>query len=418
MRLKHLQTLYESMRTAQQTTGLDEGVAELLGTTRRLVRADVARLVLFPRNGSSTLVASMTPARARAAAGRRSSRPSRARARSGRLPTPDARVLVSEGRAPEQPFERLLDELRAARGDADAAARRVGDPRRAPRRRPRERRALPHRAPAPARDVRGPRRRADRERPARGVASRSSPSSRTSSGTRPSTTRSPGCRTGCSSPSGSAARSTDARRSAGPAVLFLDLDDFKTINDSLGHDVGDQLLVAVARRVESCIRPIDLPARLGGDEFAVLLRHDRPRGGASRSPSGSSAPSSSRSSSIGARSRSTRASASRSAGAESRAAEELLRNADVAMYDAKRERQAQLRRRTSPRCTRGSASGRSSPSRSSGPSSAARSACTTSRSSTSSDAALVAFEALARWNRPGHGVLGPGASSRSPTRSG
>ena len=61
MRLKHLQTLYESMRTAQRTTGLDDGVAELLETTRRLVRADVARLVLLPRNDSATLVASMTP---------------------------------------------------------------------------------------------------------------------------------------------------------------------------------------------------------------------------------------------------------------------------------------------------------------------------------------------------------------------
>src|SRR5690606_11351603 len=56
----------------------------------------------------------------------------------------------------------------------------------------------------------------------------------------------------------------------GATLLYIDLDHFKTINDSQGHMVGDELLQHVAARIEACLAPGDLLARLGGDEFAIL----------------------------------------------------------------------------------------------------------------------------------------------------
>ena len=69
-------------------------------------------------------------------------------------------------------------------------------------------------------------------------------------------------------------------------MLYLDLDRFKTVNDNLGHEVGDRLLQVVGQRLQQTLRPSDSVARLGGDEFAAVLRRPRTtRARRCRSPS-------------------------------------------------------------------------------------------------------------------------------------
>jgi diguanylate cyclase (GGDEF)-like protein len=66
------------------------------------------------------------------------------------------------------------------------------------------------------------------------------------------------------------------RESEAVGVLFIDVDDFKNVNDSMGHAIGDKLLEAIARRLSGCVRGHDVLARLGGDEFAIITRGDTP----------------------------------------------------------------------------------------------------------------------------------------------
>ena len=126
-----------------------------------------------------------------------------------------------------------------------------------------------------------------------------------------------------------------ARGAGGYGVMFVDLDDFKTVNDSLGHAAGDELLREMTRRLRSCLRDGDTAARLGGDEFAVLLEDveddDQCDVIAQRLLVALAEPFS-----IGGTEVTTGASIGIAMGQVGPASpEDLMRNADLALYDAK-----------------------------------------------------------------------------------
>jgi len=126
-----------------------------------------------------------------------------------------------------------------------------------------------------------------------------------------------------------------AQRDEPVAVLFLDLDDFKTINDTHGHIAGDELLIAVARTLVASVRPEDTVARLGGDEFAILVERGATEGVArqlaERLIAGLRRPVR-----VAGRDRTVGASIGISLGRSGRASgEQLMSEADIAMYVAK-----------------------------------------------------------------------------------
>lgn len=191
------------------------------------------------------------------------------------------------------------------------------------------------------------------------------------------------------------------------AVLFVDLDDFKTINDSLGHAAGDDLLVSVSKRLKDCVRTVDTAARLGGDEFAILVE-DADEDGVALRIADRLIASLQQPIVLAGREVVISASVGIAFGGPGSNAEDLLRNADLAMYTAKAQgkrcvrtfapamHHAALERLEAEAALRGAAergelvvhyqpifdlwSGR-----------------------------IEGFEALVRWQHPTRGLLAPGA---------
>ena len=192
------------------------------------------------------------------------------------------------------------------------------------------------------------------------------------------------------------------------ALFFMDLDRFKNINDTLGHQLGDEALKEAARRISSCIRDSDISARLGGDEFVLLVEEfEGPTVlieiaerilAAIYQPLVDRRP---RDQPVGRRSASARIPL------DAQDAGTLLSNADIAMYQAKE----QGRNRYPLLLAAVSTSIRSSGSRSR-PGFATRSSATSSCSSTSrrsriATGRIVGVEALLRWQHPELGLLRP-----------
>jgi diguanylate cyclase (GGDEF)-like protein len=199
-----------------------------------------------------------------------------------------------------------------------------------------------------------------------------------------------------------------ARRRGTSTVLFLDLDDFKRINDHAGHAAGDAVLIAAADRIRRCVRPLDLAARLGGDEFAVLLEDSDEHHGEdvahrivallSEAVPIAGQPCWVRAS-IGI------ASAAAGSGVD---ADELMRHADIAMYRAKEAGKGQVRVFASEMHPNALTK---APSRDEilAALDAGEFVAHYQPIVAVGSGEVVAAEALVRWNHPRHGLLSPAA---------
>ena len=208
---------------------------------------------------------------------------------------------------------------------------------------------------------------------------------------------------------GQAVARTKRRPDSRFGVLFLDIDGFKLVNDSLGHQMGDQLLIAISRRLESCLRDGDTVARVGGDEFIILIddvaeTHDVILSLADRVLESLQTPFSLDghelvvTASIGV---------ALSGDRTSTRAEEVVRNADIAMYRAKSRGKAgfvvfdeamHAERREPPAARRPTCARRRR---------AGNFSSITSRSCRSEPAEIRSFEALLRWYHPDRGLVCP-----------
>ena len=200
-----------------------------------------------------------------------------------------------------------------------------------------------------------------------------------------------------------------ARSSDRMAIILIDLDDFKTVNDSLGHTVGDELLLTVADRLRAQVRPSDTAARLGGDEFAVLIEdladEAQAIGVAERIVASLRLPVT-----LGSRQVSVSASVGIAFGQADGSMDgpALLRNADLAMYTAK-SRGKSCYRVFAPEMHRAAVERLEIESSLRGAAARGELVVQYQPIYELESGRLQAAEALVRWQHPERGLLGPGA---------